>query len=67
MKTFSVYILSNWNNSVIYIGVTNDILRRLNEHMNGEQGSFATKYKAFKLVYNENFSNPQDAKTVKNN
>lgn len=61
MKTYSVYILSNWNNSVLYVGVTNDILRRLNEHINGEQGSFATKYKTFKLVFNENFNNPQDA------
>lgn len=61
MKTYFVYILTNWNNSVLYVGVTNDILRRLNEHINGEQGSFATKYKTFKLVYNEQFNNPQDA------
>ncbi len=61
MKNYFVYILANWNNSVLYIGVTNDILRRLSEHMNGEADSFATKYKTFKLVYNEQFNNPEDA------
>lgn len=60
---YYIYILTNWNNSVLYIGVTNDIKRRLNEHINGDNDSFATKYKTFKLVYNEEFSNPQDAIT----
>lgn len=60
-KQYYIYILSNWNNSVLYIGVTNDIIRRLNEHKDGDEKSFATKYKTFKLVYNEVFSNAEDA------
>ena len=63
MKNYYVYILTNWNNSVLYIGVTNDVLRRINEHINGEEKSFATKYKTFKLVYNEQFNNAIDAIT----
>lgn len=61
MKSYYVYFLANWNNSVLYIGVTNDIRRRLDEHIDGESDSFATKYKTFKLVYNEEYNNPQDA------
>ena len=61
MKSCYVYFLANWNNSVLYIGVTNDIRRRLDEHIDGESDSFATKYKTFKLVYNEEYNNPQDA------
>ena len=58
---YYVYILTNWNNSVLYVGVTNNIVRRINEHINGDKYSFATKYKTFKLVYNEEYNNPQDA------
>lgn len=58
---YYIYILTNWNNSVLYIGVTNDITRRLNEHINGDDKSFATKYKTFKLVYNEEYNDPQTA------
>ena len=58
---YYVYILTNSANVVLYIGVTNDIVRRINEHFNGEERKFAARYKTFKLVYNEEFNNPQDA------
>ena len=50
---FSVYILTNFTNSVLYIGVTNDLHRRLYEHKNGKVDGFTKKYHVHKLVYYE--------------
>ena len=56
MKTGGyVYIMTNKNNSVLYIGVTNSLTRRSGEH-NDHQGSYFTqKYFCDKLVYYECF------------
>ncbi|MBQ8375412.1 MAG: GIY-YIG nuclease family protein [Clostridia bacterium] len=51
---YYVYILTNKSNSVLYTGVTNDLLRRLEEHrakLSAE--SFTAKYNINKLVYYE--------------
>jgi len=49
-----VYILTNKNNSVLYTGVTNDLIRRLDEHKGKiNPKSFTTRYKINKLVYYE--------------
>ena len=48
---YYVYILSNWNNKVIYTGVTNDLQRRLYEHKNGLTEGFTKKYNVHKLVW----------------
>lgn len=53
MKSYYVYILTNWNNSVMYIGVTNNLERRLYEHKNKLVKGFSTKYNTDKLVYCE--------------
>jgi len=50
---YFVYILSNWNDSVLYIGVTGNLLRRLYEHRNGLADGFTKKYNVHKLVYFE--------------
>ena len=50
---FSVYILTNFTNKVLYIGVTNDLHRRLYEHKNGIIEGFTKKYHVHKLVYYE--------------
>ena len=50
---YYVYILSNWNDSVLYIGVTSNLHRRLYEHRNGLADGFAKKYNVHKLVYYE--------------
>ena len=51
---YYVYILSNQNNSVLYTGVTNDLVRRVYEHKcHLDQDSFTAKYNATKLVYFE--------------
>ena len=50
---YFVYILSNWNDSVLYIGVTGNLPRRLYEHRNHLVDGFSNKYNTEKLVYFE--------------
>ena len=50
---YYVYILTNWNNRVMYIGITNDLERRLYEHKNKLAKGFTEKYNVNKLVYYE--------------
>ena len=53
MNHYYVYILTNWNNKVMYIGVTGNLIRRLYEHKNGVYEGFTKKYHVHKLVYYE--------------
>ena len=57
---YYVYMLTNKSNRVIYIGITNNIKRRVYEHKLLLDG-FTKKYKVTKLVYYEKFSDPQRA------
>ena len=50
---YYTYILTNWSNTVMYIGVTNDLQRRLYEHSYGIEDSFTPRYNVNKLVYYE--------------
>ncbi|MCK4487686.1 MAG: GIY-YIG nuclease family protein [Desulfobacterales bacterium] len=50
---YYVYLLTNWNNKVIYLGVTNNLERRLYEHKNKLVKGFTEKYNVNKLVYFE--------------
>ena len=50
---YYVYILSNWSDSVLYIGVTGNLPRRLYEHRNHLVDGFSSKYNTSKLVYFE--------------
>ena len=51
---YYVYILSNANKSVIYTGVTNNLLRRVYEHKKHlDKGSFTARYNIENLVYYE--------------
>ena len=52
-KNYFVYFLTNWNNRVIYVGVTNDLYRRIHEHKNKLVSGFTLKYNLCKLVYFE--------------
>jgi len=52
-KQYYVYFLTNWNNKVIYTGVTNDLRRRVYEHKNALGRGFTQKYNVNKLVYYE--------------
>ncbi len=53
MKNYYVYILTNSRNTVLYIGVTNDLVRRVWEHKNHFVEGFTKKYNVEKLVYFE--------------
>ena len=51
MNTYYVYIMSNNYNNVLYIGVTNDLKRRVYEHKEDILEGFTKKYKCHKLVW----------------
>ena len=61
MKDYFVYIMANSNNNVFYIGVTNDLQRRVYEHRTGIFEGFTKKYRVHKLVYCENCHDVKDA------
>jgi putative endonuclease len=56
-----VYFMTNSNNRVLYIGVTNDLVRRMAEHKAKINPSFTSKYNCYKLVYFEEFENITNA------
>lgn len=62
-KQYYVYLAMNARNTVVYTGVTNDILRRISEHKNRMGSEFTKKYNINKLVYYEIYNNPEDAIT----
>ena len=60
--SYYVYILANKMNTVIYTGVTNDLLRRVYEHkMHLEPNSFTAKYDVTRLVFYEVTQNVRSA------
>ena len=50
---YYVYILTNWDDSVLYIGVTSNLTKRLYEHRNHLADGFTKRYNVHKLVYFE--------------
>lgn len=59
---YFVYILTNKNKTVLYIGVTNDLETRLKQHVNGESKiAFTKKYNCHFLIYFERFQFIQHA------
>ena len=52
-KQYYVYILASKKNGTLYIGVTNNLLRRVYEHKNDSIDGFTRKYGVHKLVYYE--------------
>ena len=60
-NTYYIYIMSNTNNTTLYIGVTNDIESRVQEHKSGQIPGFTQKYNFSKLVYYEKYSDIDQA------
>jgi Predicted endonuclease containing a URI domain len=61
MKQYYIYILTNQYHTVFYVGVTNNLIRRVYEHKNKLVKGFTSKYNINKLVYYEVFSDVRDA------
>jgi putative endonuclease len=60
---YYVYIVTNPKKTVLYIGVTNDLVRRLDEHLSnaGNPSTFAGRYWCHLLVHWEHFADVQQA------
>jgi|SRR5215216_3251212 len=52
-KQYCVYIMTNSRHTVLYTGVTNDLIRRVEEHKKGIGSEFTKKYNVNKLVFYE--------------
>ena len=61
MRDYYVYIMANDNHTVLYIGVTGDLRRRVHEHKTWVIEGFTKKYRVHKLVYFENCHDIKDA------
>ncbi len=61
MNSYSVYIITNVNNKVLYTGMTNNLFRRVWQHKSKLIEGFTKKYNITKLVYYEKLNNRSDA------
>ncbi len=61
MLQSAVYFMVNKNNTVLYIGVTSDLIKRVYQHKIKAYKGFTEKYNCDKLVYFEVFSNINEA------
>ena len=56
------YILTNENNTVLYVGVTSNLSKRIQQHITGHfKNAFTSRYNVTKLVYYEEFDSIVDA------
>jgi len=62
-KTYFIYIMTNVSDNVLYIGMTNNLQRRVYEHKNKLVKGFSEKYNLCKLVYYESTNNVELAIT----
>src|SRR5258705_12756515 len=58
---YYVYILASRRHGTLYIGVTNNLRKRLEQHRSGHGSEFVKKYGVHRLVHMEGFASPQDA------
>ena len=60
-RVYYVYILTNRSHAPLYVGVTNDLVRRVYEHRNRLAKSYASKYNITMLMYYETTNNVESA------
>ncbi|MFZ7132149.1 MAG: GIY-YIG nuclease family protein [Eubacteriales bacterium] len=60
-QNYYVYIMTNKHRTVLYIGITNDMQRRVYEHVNKILPGFTKKYNLDQLVYIENYNDIKQA------
>ncbi len=60
-KTYYIYVMTNKTRTTIYIGVTNDLVKRVIQHQRAETEGFTKTYKLNRLVYYEIFDDVLDA------
>ncbi|WP_426613157.1 GIY-YIG nuclease family protein [Bradyrhizobium sp. McL0616] len=60
-RCYYIYILASKIGGTLYIGVTNDLIRRVAEHKSKLIESFTEKYDVARLVYFEQFDDPENA------
>jgi putative endonuclease len=58
---YHVYILASGNHGTLYIGVTNSLRTRLDQHRRGEGSVFVRQYDVDRLVYVEVYERPDEA------
>ncbi|HOH38202.1 MAG TPA: GIY-YIG nuclease family protein [Spirochaetota bacterium] len=61
MNIYYIYMIANRNNNVLYIGVTNNLKRRVFEHREKLVEGFSSKYNCCKLVWYEQTNNIESA------
>ena len=61
MRQYYVYILASRPGGTLYVGVINDLVRRIYEHKNGFVEGFTKRYNIHRLVYFEVYSSIHDA------
>ena len=61
MKKYYIYILASKKNGTLYIGVTNNLIKRTYEHKNNITPGFTQKHNIHKLVYYEVYNEIYDA------
>ena len=61
MKESFIYIVSNKNRTVLYIGVTSNMIERVTDHKNSRGSVFTKKYNVSDLLHFETFTNMNDA------
>lgn len=60
-REYFTYIATNFTNTVLYTGVTNDLVRRISQHKSGQIEGFTAKYRVNKLVYFQKFTDIKEA------